>query len=35
MLATYRAYWPRIGALIAMLVGAVTAMAGGRLTKPQ
>jgi hypothetical protein len=35
VLATYRAHWPRIGALVAMLVGAVTAMAGRRLTKPQ
>jgi hypothetical protein len=35
VLATYRAHWPRIGALIAMLVGAVTAVAGRRLTKPQ
>ena len=31
----YRAHWPRIGPLIAMLVGAATAMAGSRLTKPQ
>jgi hypothetical protein len=31
----YRAYWPRIGAIIAMFVGGVTAMAGKRLTKPQ
>lgn len=35
MLAMYRAHWPRIGAPIAMLVGAATAMAGRRLTKPQ
>jgi hypothetical protein len=31
----YRAQWPRIGAIIAMFVGGVTAMAGKRLTKPQ
>jgi uncharacterized protein with HXXEE motif len=35
LLASYRAQWPRIGAMIAMLVGGVTAMAARRLTKPQ
>jgi hypothetical protein len=35
LLATYRTQWPRIGALIAMLIGAVTAVAGRRMTKPQ
>jgi hypothetical protein len=35
LLAKYRAHWPRVGAVIAMLVGAATAMASSRLTKPQ
>jgi len=35
LLASYRAQWPRIGAMIAMLVGGVTATAARRLTKPQ
>jgi hypothetical protein len=35
LFATYRAQWPRIGALIAVLIGAVTAVAGNRMTKPQ
>jgi hypothetical protein len=35
LLTHYRAQWPRIGAIIAMLVGCVTAMAARRLTKPQ
>ena len=35
LLAKYRAYWPRVGAIIAMFAGGATAMAGRRLTKPQ
>jgi hypothetical protein len=35
LLASYRAQWPRIGAIIAMIVGGATAMAARRLTKPQ
>ena len=34
-LAVYRTHWPRIGAVLALLVGAVTARAGRRLTRPQ
>jgi hypothetical protein len=35
LLARYRAQWPRIGAIIAMVVAAVTATARKRLTTPQ
>ena len=35
MLAKYRTHWPRIGAVLAMLIGGVTADAAQRLTKPQ
>lgn len=35
MLAKYRTHWPRIGAVIAMLIGGATAMSARRLTKPQ
>jgi hypothetical protein len=35
LLASYHAQWPRIGAIIAMIVGGATAMAARRLTKPQ
>jgi hypothetical protein len=35
LLAKYRAQWPRIGVIIAMLVGGVTAVAGRRMTRPQ
>jgi len=35
LLDRYRRQWPRIGAIIAMLVGGVTAVAGKRLTRPQ
>jgi hypothetical protein len=35
LLDRYRAQWPRIGAIIAKLVGGVTAVAGKRLTRPQ
>ena len=35
LLDRYRTQWPRIGAIIAMLVGGVTATAGKRLTRPQ
>jgi len=35
LLASYRAQWPRIGAIIAMLIGGATAISARRLTKPQ
>ena len=35
MFTTYRAQWPRIGAVIATLIGAVTVAARERMTKPQ
>jgi len=35
LLDSYRAQWPRIGAVIAVLVGGLTAVAGKRLTRPQ
>jgi hypothetical protein len=35
VLAKYRTHWPRIGAVLAMLIGAVTAASAQRLTKPQ
>jgi hypothetical protein len=35
VLAKYRTHWPRIGAVIAMLIGGATAMSARRLTKPQ
>lgn len=35
MITTYRAQWPRIGAVIATLIGAVTVAARGRMTEPQ
>jgi Protein of unknown function with HXXEE motif len=35
LLDRYRTQWPRIGAIIAMLLGGVTAVAGKRLTRPQ
>lgn len=35
LLDRYRAQWPRIGAILAMLVGGATAVAGKRLTRPQ
>src|SRR6202012_809099 len=35
LLDRYRTQWPRIGAIIAMFVGGVTAVAGKRLTRPQ
>jgi hypothetical protein len=35
VLARYRAQWPRVGAVIALLVGGATVAAGGRLSRPQ
>ncbi len=35
MLARYRAQWARVGAVIALLVGAATVAAGRRLSRPQ
>jgi Protein of unknown function with HXXEE motif len=35
LFATYRAQWPRIGAVIATLIGAATVAARARMTKPQ
>jgi hypothetical protein len=35
VLAKYRTHWPRIGAVLAMLIGGVTAASAQRLTKPQ
>jgi uncharacterized protein with HXXEE motif len=34
-LSAYRTHWPRIGAVLAMGVGGVTALAARNLTKPQ
>ena len=35
MLAKYRTHWPRIGAVLAMLIGGTIAASARRLTKPQ
>ena len=35
MLAKYRTHWPRVGAVLAMLIGGATAASAQRLTKPQ